>query len=333
MIGAMIAGSAVGGAMGIASGALNNAANKKMMEEQFKHNEQMAVNNQQRNKEMWDYTNYENQRKHMENAGLNPALMYGQGGGGGTSTSGGSGQGVGMAPSTMGNNTMAGAQMGMQLAQMQAQVKNIEADTKVKEVQAEKTAGVDTELVKNSIENLAAQTKNEYERRDLIRADTQLKESEAVLKQATTGFTLEKTNEVRSAINRMGYEMMKMSREIDGLDLDVELKRRTIDNRVKESQLVLDNIGAEIFMKSSQGGVNVEQAKGIVERVKQQWQEIGIKGAVKEQGWRGLEIEAEKVMNNLRLQEKGLDIKDSQLTKDWVLGVGRLLLDTGKVNW
>ena len=30
----------------------------------------------------WDYTNAENQRKHYENAGLNVGLMYGSSGGG-----------------------------------------------------------------------------------------------------------------------------------------------------------------------------------------------------------------------------------------------------------
>jgi len=39
----------------------------------------------------WDYTNYENQRKHMEKAGLNVGLMYGQGGGGGSTMGGGAG--------------------------------------------------------------------------------------------------------------------------------------------------------------------------------------------------------------------------------------------------
>ena len=52
---------------------------------------------------MWDYTNYENQVKHLGAAGLNPALLYGQGGGGGASTAGGAvgnGQGTaGQAPS------------------------------------------------------------------------------------------------------------------------------------------------------------------------------------------------------------------------------------------
>ena len=42
-------------------------------------------------RENWDYTNAENQRKHYENAGLNVGLMYGSSGGGGATMGGGSG--------------------------------------------------------------------------------------------------------------------------------------------------------------------------------------------------------------------------------------------------
>ena len=37
---------------------------------------------------MWNYTNYENQKKHLEAAGLNPALLYGMSGGGGATAAG-----------------------------------------------------------------------------------------------------------------------------------------------------------------------------------------------------------------------------------------------------
>ena len=53
---------------------------KEMMGLQHQYNEAMAQQNQQFNKEMWDYTNYENQKKHLEAAGLNPALLYGMSG-------------------------------------------------------------------------------------------------------------------------------------------------------------------------------------------------------------------------------------------------------------
>ena len=74
----------------------------------------MAQQNQQRNKEMWDYTNLENQRAHLENAGLSIGLMYGQGGAGGASTSGGQGQGTG----NPGTNAVS---MGLQEKQIELQ--------------------------------------------------------------------------------------------------------------------------------------------------------------------------------------------------------------------
>ena len=62
--------------------------NKETMALQFGYNSMMQQQGQNNNKEMWDYTNYENQRKHLQAAGLNPALMYGAGGGGGSTTAG-----------------------------------------------------------------------------------------------------------------------------------------------------------------------------------------------------------------------------------------------------
>ena len=77
---------------------------------------------------MWDYTNYENQVKHLEAAGLNPALLYRQGGAGGASTAGGAvgnGQGTagqapsGGSPQAIKSQIIEGAGMGMQLGLME----------------------------------------------------------------------------------------------------------------------------------------------------------------------------------------------------------------------
>lgn len=61
----------------------NSIEQKNAEKRQYKYNVNLANVEQGLGKDMWDYTNYENQRKHLENAGLNAALMYGQGGGGG----------------------------------------------------------------------------------------------------------------------------------------------------------------------------------------------------------------------------------------------------------
>ena len=91
--------------------------NKETMALQFGYNSMMQQQGQRNNKEMWDYTNYEKQRKHMEAAGLNPALMYGQGGGGGASTSGAQGN----ATSAVGGNEVqsGAASTGMALQMVQ----------------------------------------------------------------------------------------------------------------------------------------------------------------------------------------------------------------------
>ena len=49
---------------------------------QAQYNKEQAKYSTELSKEMWDYTNYENQKKHLEEAGLNPALLYGSSGGG-----------------------------------------------------------------------------------------------------------------------------------------------------------------------------------------------------------------------------------------------------------
>lgn len=62
---------------------------QKLQDQQIKGSKELADYSQQKQKEMWDYTNIENQVEHYKNAGMNPGLMYGMGGGGGVTTGGG----------------------------------------------------------------------------------------------------------------------------------------------------------------------------------------------------------------------------------------------------
>lgn len=115
-----------------------NAREKRAMQNQQKlmgiqTENQMKLNKQgfELQKAMWNETNYEAQMQKMREAGLNSSLMYGMKGGGGVTTGsqgGGSATG-GSAPSPqpmdIGNKIQAVAQ----LALLNAQKKNIEADT------------------------------------------------------------------------------------------------------------------------------------------------------------------------------------------------------------
>jgi len=76
--------------------------------------------------DMWNKTNYGAQVDHMKEAGLNPALMYGSAGQGGqTGSQGGGSAGSGAAPKA--------PVMDMSNMLMDAQMRNINKDTEVKE--------------------------------------------------------------------------------------------------------------------------------------------------------------------------------------------------------
>lgn len=59
---------------------------QKLQDLQIKGNKQMMDYSSDIQRKMWEYTNFGNQRKQMESAGLNPALMYQQAGAGVTGT-------------------------------------------------------------------------------------------------------------------------------------------------------------------------------------------------------------------------------------------------------
>ena len=106
----------------------------------------MAKNNQQRNKDLWDYTNYENQKQHIKNAGLNPALMYGMGGGGGVSANGAQGQGVTQPTDRSVEMKLKQQGMALQLANVMSQTRLNESQAEKNKAEAEKISGVDTKI-------------------------------------------------------------------------------------------------------------------------------------------------------------------------------------------
>lgn len=113
---------------------------------QAQYNKEQAKYSTELSKEMWDYTNYENQKKHLEAAGLNPALLYGSGGGGGGSAAGGgNAAGVGLPSST-------GVGMGIQWEQMEAQKELAKAEAAKTNAEAAKLMTTDTENVESETE-------------------------------------------------------------------------------------------------------------------------------------------------------------------------------------
>ena len=320
------------GIFGIFGAGLNAAINSglsdeqwsnqlRLMEIQNRYNEQMAKNNQQRNKDLWDYTNYENQKQHIKNAGLNPALIYGMGGGGGVSASGAQGQGVTQPTDRSVEMKLKQQGLGLQLASIASQVALNKSQAEKNKVEANKIAGVDTDVQKATIDNLIAQTSNEKVKKGLILGQIRVADAEEELKRNMADWTKDKADETRWNIKSLQKGIDKLAEEINGMKLDNELKERTIDNKVKESSLTLQNLMSEILLKGSQKKVNEEQAKAIPAQILQGWEELTKKGKAliiqKEQ----MEAYAQDVINRFELGKKGLDIEEQKLIKDIVLGM------------
>lgn len=128
---------------------------------QAKYNKEQAQYSTELSKEMWDYTNYENQVKHLKEAGLNPALLYGQGGGGGSASGGGTAAGVGLPSST-------GVGMAIQWQTMEAQKELAKAEAAKINAEAAKLMTVDTENVESETEKNKQAVKESKKRIDHI---------------------------------------------------------------------------------------------------------------------------------------------------------------------
>ena len=105
------------------------------------------------------------------------------------------------------------------------------------------------------------------------------------------------------------------------MQLDNELKRRTIDNKVKESSLILQDLLSGILLKGSQQKVNEEQAKAIPAQILQGWEDLTKKGKALINQREQIEAYAQDVINRYELGKKGLDIEEQKLVKDIILGM------------
>lgn len=149
------------------------AQQKKMQALQIKGQKEMGEFNQGLAIDTWNKTNYEAQRKHMENAGLNVGLMYEGAGQGGTTTQTGNVSG-GDAPIREKTAGM-GMQLALQMAMQKAQIENIEATTQKTKTETEKIGGIDTAEAATRITKLAQDTANEKIKGEILKWEEQLK--------------------------------------------------------------------------------------------------------------------------------------------------------------
>lgn len=333
----------LGMAIGTAAGSIfGNLMGNKMQQDQFgnqltlmkkqhEYNEASANTAQARAYEMWEKTNYAAQIEQMKKANLSPALMYGQAGAGGGTVSGAQGQGTSQPTDRSIEMKLKGQEMGLQLANLASQIKLNESQANKNNAEADKTAGVDTELAKTSIENLISQTKNEKDRNVLIWADKRFKEAAADMQEASAKLASGETAKIEYEIQNITKSIDKMELEMKGIQADNELKQRTMESKVQEAEVSVKALMNSILVGNSQIKLNNQEAEAITDKVMQDWQSVAQQWNKLQQSEQSIEIdrermenEAKKILNDIVISGKKLTLEQQQQLLDVVLGLGGL---------
>ena len=207
-----------------------------LMKKQHEYDEASANAAQARAYEMWENTNYAAQIEQMKKANLSPGLMYGQAGAGGGTVSGAQGQGTSQPIDKSIEMKLKGQELGLQLANLASQIKLNESQANKNNAEADKTSGVDTELAKTSIENLISQTKNEKDRNTLIWADKRFKEAAADMQEASAKLASGQNEKIGYEISLIEKSLDKMELDMNGIELDNELKKELWIQRCKKQK-------------------------------------------------------------------------------------------------
>ena len=290
-------GALVGGGLGLMTGlaegdpAVNQIRQQQRLNElQISGNEELASYSQNLQKDMWNFTNYENQIKHLKAAGLNPALMYAKGGVGGQTGSANAGQVAGSHASSEAEREAIGIQRNAQMLQTAmnyTQMQNIKADTKVKEAEAEKIKGVDTEYTKSqtdvNIANIKLIGQNTENTR--LRNLGQLTQNELLkLEKLYQEGTLNARILNQSLVNdHLSANIKKLNEEIPwiGKPAQGQLDVYAADVKLKKSQDRLNNANAsdkEFYNDDYQRKLRTDKQELENKNIYQQNREISLKG-------------------------------------------------------
>ena len=261
---------------------------KKGMALQYQYGQLAADAAQDRNQAMWDYTNAENQRKHLENAGLSVGLMYGKGGAQAASTAGG----TATQPNAPTTNPLS---IGLQSKQIDLQNRAIGsqialniANAAKAAAEAKKTGGVDTKKAEQEIKWQEIENRIQESREQI--AASNIKEAKATAEKAMEEWNqailnteyLNETQQQRiqtvtdqlALIQKQGLkeeaivdltnaQATKIRKEIDVLWYDAITRRESADALKKQADAAIDKIAKEYEL--GKGHLDLDEQKNLRE--------------------------------------------------------------------
>ncbi len=245
--------------IGIASGALgmigqrrrerrSNRNQRGMMNLQYGNQRKLNAQGQQLQMKTWRDTGYGAQMEMMKDAGLNPALMYGQSGGGGqtTGSQGGGSAGSGGAAQPQSMDIAGHAQTAMTASTIALQ----KSQANKNEAEASSIRGEEGTKGQSEIAKMVAETTTEGWKQTVMEAEKWLKET-----QVNSEITKQNLNEEQR--------------------FDIRKKRDPMIQNMEKDLIVKG-----IQIKAQESGIKMNDARinEMWHKIRQEWAKAGFKG-------------------------------------------------------
>lgn len=227
------------------------------------YNEEQAEKAMERKKNLmeWEakYNSPEEQMKRLKAAGLNPAMIYGQSGATGTMSDV-------QAPQANVSTNDGVSGMGIQLMMAQKQMQLIDSQINKNNVEANKTQGVDTELVSVNIKNVMQDTNNKGVLQRLTSLQADYQEVENMYQKELTEANIKEINAKVKYINQ-DTERLLLSNDITRSSKNELIRTNFLNNAMLLSNIAknsaqINEIKANIDVLKSTKDYNVVKTQG-----------------------------------------------------------------------
>lgn len=249
----------IGGVIGLGTGAIENAMNFENSEAlqalNIKGQKELADYYLQKDMEKWERQGYKATADQMRRAGLNVGLMYGKGGVNGSTASSGNVS----TPVYQNNRGIEGMKIGLDMALQQAQVKNLNADSKKKEAEAEnvgantKTENATRDLLVENMKQSGINQWFENIKERMLREGYDESDEVTVFRNVIYGSTAGYYNENSPAVKQFNNDLLKTVAEAKNLDSSTLLNDEKAKAIWKELLIATRNADANMInAKASQ---------------------------------------------------------------------------------
>lgn len=265
---------------------------------QAKANREAANHSKDLQMQMWNETNYGAQMKHIKEAGLNPALIYGMSGAGGTT---GSAMEAAVSGGQAPNKSEAmGMMRDTNIAMQAAQIDMLKSQAEKNRADATATAGVETNLKSQTIENLKQTVNNLKAQEDLTKIQGTIAEIQAKYADEKENYGVEVLLGQRDKLAQEWVQLANNNEITNATKEDMKEKIRTE--------------AANAILQGTAIKAGIEQTKASTIKLEQDVL----------QGWQDLDIKEKRQIIEQKFMEKNIDLMTIDRVIKGIDGIGNV---------